>query len=77
MAVLRAFGGGVRPEQRGCGRGDARAGANDCDRHADAERASARRRYFSGFSAWPPNSKRIADSTLSWNPALPRELKRS
>ncbi len=33
--------------------------------------------YLAGFSTWPPNSKRIADSSLSWNSALPRELKRS
>ena len=30
-----------------------------------------------GFSTWPPNSKRIADSSLFWNSASPRELKRS
>ena len=30
-----------------------------------------------GFSRCPPNSKRIADSSLSWKSASPRELKRS
>ena len=30
-----------------------------------------------GFSTCPPNSKRIAESSLSANSASPRELKRS
>src|SRR5262249_59871874 len=29
------------------------------------------------FSAWPPNSNRMAESRRSWNSASPRELKRS
>src|SRR5262249_40171800 len=29
------------------------------------------------FSAWPPNSNRMAESKRSWNSASPRELKRS
>ncbi len=33
--------------------------------------------HFAGFSRWPPNSKRIAESSLSWKSASPRELKRS
>src|SRR5207237_8004696 len=33
--------------------------------------------HDAGFSAWPPNSLRIADSTLLANSAAPRELKRS
>ncbi len=38
--------------------------------------ARARRHAF-GFSWWPPNSKRIAESTRSWNSASPRDAKRS
>ena len=30
-----------------------------------------------GFSKWPPNWNRIADSSLSWKSASPRELNRS
>ncbi len=37
-----------------------------CTRHRDA----------AGFSTWPPNACRIADSTRSANSAFPRELKR-
>ena len=40
-------------------------------------RSLIRARYFAGFSTWPPNSKRIAESSLFWKSASPRELKRS
>jgi len=35
------------------------------------------RRYFADFSRWPPKPKRMAESTLSWKSASPRELKRA
>ncbi len=37
-------------------------------------RASSRLGYF--FSAWPPKALRMAESSLFWNSALPRESKR-
>jgi hypothetical protein len=33
--------------------------------------------HFSGFSTCPPNWKRIADNSLSWKSASPRELNRA
>ena len=36
-----------------------------------------RHRYPAGFSSWPPNSLRMAESTLSAKSASPRELNRS
>ena len=42
-----------------------------------AHRARPLASLAAGFSTWPPNSKRIADSSLSGKSASPRELKRS
>src|SRR5262245_14890275 len=42
------------------------------------ERVGARPRHLrASFSTWPPNSKRIAESTRSWKSASPCEARRS
>jgi len=38
---------------------------------------STRMHYVFGVSKWPPKPKRIAERTLFWKSASPRELKRA
>src|SRR5262249_25565330 len=44
---------------------------------SDVDVAHMRPRIYARFSRWPPNSNRMAESSLSAKSASPRELKRS
>ena len=71
--------GGSRRCPRGARRGRARRVLGRCELRGrrSRERASAaRRRYEAGFSWWPPNCLRIAESTLFANSPSSREEKR-
>src|ERR1051325_11069553 len=54
--------------------------AGGAEEHEGVRRGGCHFHLFgtcAGFSAWPPNSRRIADSTRLAKSASPRELKRS